>query len=182
MQNTNRHAQSLYNSLLKYADKQAADEFASKFPLSKSAVFERKFEWAKDICAYLESEFDEETIKTIRMDCACGPSAERMGKLKRLYSTSRSLTEFMEKYNRENPDSTVWCEGDTLFFSYPVCYCPCVKRTDKPISKTWCYCTLGYTKRLFDYTFGCDTDVELMETVKTGGSRCLMKIARKQES
>ena len=176
MQNSNRHAQNLYNSLLNHKEKQTADELASNYPLSKSAVSQKKFRWAEDICRFLESRYDERTIQAIRMDCACGPSPERMKKLKRLYTASPGLEEFAEKYNKADLGSTVWREGNALLLSYPVCYCPCVKRTDKPLSKTWCYCTLGYTKRLFDYVLDRETKVELLESVKTGGSRCVIKI------
>lgn len=40
------------------------------------------------------------------------------------------------------------------------------------IPKQWCYCTLGYTKQLFDYVLSSQVNVELIESIKAGGSRC----------
>lgn len=173
---TNLQAIRLYKSIERNIGKAAADDFAEKLPLSKSATFERKFKWAKDVCEYLESTYSRDDIKKIRMDCACGPSKQQMDDLKALFLSSNSLKEFAEKSSCEY--YSIWCEDDTLFLSYPRCYCSCVKRSSETLSEAWCMCTLGYTKRFFDYALNCDTRIELIESVKTGGSRCVIKITK----
>ncbi len=80
------------------------------------------------------------------MDCACGPSKGHMDDMKKLFNSSKSLEEFSKSINEVNIGASSWCEGQELFFSYPTCYCSCVKKINKPLSKTWCFCTLGYTK------------------------------------
>jgi len=176
---TNLHAIRLYNSIANNIGKAAADDFAKNLPLSKSATFERKFKWAVDVCKYLENKYSRGDIKKIRMDCACGPSEKQMNDLRALFLSSKNLTEFAEKYSNDN--HSLWCEDDTLYFSYPRCYCSCVKRMNKPLSNTWCMCTLGYTKRLFDFALNCETSVELIESVKTGSNRCVIKIMKEVE-
>lgn len=173
----NPNAQRFYDSLIKHAGIQYAERIKN-LSLSQTASDKKKFEWAEDICSTLEKEFDKNTIKSIRMDCACGPSKDRMEEMKKLYNSAESLEEFAKHINEANIGATSWCEGQELFFSYPTCYCSCVKRIDKPLSKTWCYCTLGYTKRMFDYVLGYNTDVDLIESIKTGGSSCIMKISK----
>ncbi|MDF2684899.1 MAG: hypothetical protein K0S55_80 [Clostridia bacterium] len=184
---SNPQAQHLYDSIHKNIGQQAADDFACCFPLSKSADFEKKFKWAEKVCRMLEEKYDDETIKTIRIACSCSPSQGRMDEVKQLYTAAGSLNEFAESYNKTISGSKIWSEGEALFFSYPTCYCSCVKRMDKQLSKTWCYCTLGYTKKMFDYVLNCDCnaftecDVELIESIKMGDSRCVMKITRKEK-
>jgi hypothetical protein len=171
----NLHAQRLYDSLIKHIDIQSAERINS-LSLSQTASDKKKFAWAQDICTALENSFDEKTIRSIRMDCACGPSQSRMDEMKMLYNSTKGLEEFTKRLNEANIGVTAWCEDQELFFSYPTCYCSFVKRINKPLSKTWCYCTLGYTKRMFDYVLGCNTVVELIESIKTGGNRCVIKI------
>lgn len=167
----------LYESVQANVSKEAADKMAETVYLSKSADFKRKFKWANDVCTYLESNFDNSQIKQIRMGCSCIPPPKYMDAVKKLYESSNNVNEFCEKYNAEYAEKhSVWNEGETLFFSYPHCLCDCVQRINEPISKTWCLCTLGYTKKLFDYVLETDTEVELLESIKTGGSRCVMKI------
>ncbi|MDD4496044.1 MAG: DUF6144 family protein [Eubacteriales bacterium] len=184
-QMTHRYAIHVYNNIKEIFGQTAADEFAQKFSLSKSADYIRKFKWAKDICNYLECKYTPEQIKTLRMSCACHPGDKEKENTKRIYDEAENLDEFCENYNREyTGHHLVWHEGNAiengaaLFFSYPTCYCTCVKRVNEPISPTWCLCTLGYTKDLFDYVLGYDTEVELIESIKTGGSRCVMRITR----
>jgi hypothetical protein len=43
-------------------------------------------------------------------------------------------------------------------------------------SITWCQCTTGYSKVLFEQAFGCPVDVTLLKSVKMGDDVCLMKI------
>lgn len=184
-QMTNVQGIKIRNRIEAVFGKADADEFASALPLSKSADYIRKFKWAKDVCNYLESKYTPEQIKMLRMSCSCHPGDKEKENTKRLYNESENLDEFCEKYNREYGNiHPVWQEGNAiengadLFFSYPTCYCSCVKRVNEPISATWCICTLGYAKELFDYALGGETRVELLESVKTGGKRCVIRIMR----
>jgi predicted hydrocarbon binding protein len=174
--NDNPHATRLYDSIVKHAGQVAAEEIAQQRPLSKSADLDKKFLWTEAICAALENSFDENTVKQIRMDCACGPEMGKINNLKTLYQSCSGMAEFAEKVCKLNQGYTVECEDDTLFLIYPQCYCSCVKRINKPVSRTWCYCTLGYTKRMFEHILDHEVDVELIESVKTGGDVCRIKI------
>ena len=172
----NPHSVRLYDSIRKHADEETAEKITHKMPLSKSADIEKKFAWAESICADLESTFDEDTIREIRMECACGPTMGKRAKLKRIFQASSDLDDFVANVNKLNPGFTLEYAEDMLFLIYPCCYCPCVKRIDKPISKTWCYCTLGYTQKLFEHILDCKVDVALIESVKAGGDLCKIQI------
>lgn len=178
-QSTNAQAIRLCDSIEKNVGKADAEDFATKFPLSKFANFQRKFIWANDICKYLEDKYSPQEIKKIRIDCSCNPSKKEMENTRWLYTEATDLDEFVENYNREYAGQhSIWYEGGELFFSYPACYCSCVKRVSETLPETWCLCTLGYTKKLFDYVFECDTAVELIESIKMGGNRCVVKITK----
>jgi hypothetical protein len=174
----NPHAIRLYDSLCANADKSLAEEFAHKFPLSKSADFERKFKWASDVCEYLERNFDDDAICNIREACNCDNGASKAIKMKAYLRNSTGLTDFAERFNSKETYARLETQGESLLFIYPVCYCSCVKRVNKPISKTWCYCTLGYTKALFEKVFGHPVDVVLLESIKTGGNKCVIKVTK----
>lgn len=166
----------LYQSIEKHVDKDKAERVTSNRPLSKSASYAKKFEWAEGMCADLEKEFDEETIRKIRMDCACGPSAGAISKLKKLYKSSSDMQDFVDRSNKLDQGFTLQYEGNSLVLIYPQCYCPCVKRVDKLLSKTWCYCTVGYTRNMFENVLDRKVEVELIESVKMGGKECMIKM------
>lgn len=174
---TNIQGINVQNAIEKQLGKAAADEFVAKLPLSKSADYLRKFKWAKDVCDYLEDSYTPDEVKAVRFSCSCMPPEDKIAKIRQLYENAKDLDAFAEAFEREyNGTNLLWHEGETLFFGYPTCYCSCVKRVKDTLPKTWCLCTLGYTKKLFDAVLGCDTVVELIESIKTGGSRCVMKI------
>jgi len=174
--NDNPHAVRLYQSILNRVGGDAADRVADKMPLSKSADFQKKFVWAEAVCAELEREFDGDTVRKIRMGCACGPETGKLGKLKKAYQSAAGLSDFSETANKLNLGFTISYENGGLFLIYPQCYCSCVKRVEKPVSKSWCYCSLGYAKRAFEYVLDRSIEVELIESVKTGGKVCRIKI------
>lgn len=178
-QMTNVNAIKIYNKIAKVFGTVDAEEFAAKLSLSKSADYLCKFKWAKDVCNYLDGKYTPEEIKELRMSCSCHPGDNEKANTKRIFDKAGSLDEFCEAYNREYArQHPVWHEGETIFFSYPTCYCSCVKRVSETLPLTWCLCSLGYTKDLFDYVLSCDSEVELIESIKLGDSRCVMKITR----
>jgi hypothetical protein len=158
--------------------KKTAADIIKGIPLSNSATDEDYFKWAENMCSELESKFDDHMIKQIRMGCACGPTQDHMEKLRQLFFATKNVEEFARKYNMGNYGSTIQLEGETIYFSYPACYCSLVNKIDRPISKTFCYCSLGYAKKMFEYALGHKVNVELLESIKTGGSKCLMRIER----
>jgi len=172
----NPHSERLYQSLLTHTDEATAAQIAHHIPLSKSADFKKKFAWAEDVCQSLMARFDDETIRAIRMDCACSPEMGKIGSLQKLYAKSSDLDDFAAKANAHSQGFTIRHENDALFLCYSECYCSCVKRVDKEVPVSWCYCTLGYTKKMFTHILGRAVGVELIESVKTGGRQCIIKV------
>ncbi len=172
----NPHSVRLYDSLFKHLGKETAERIAHKIPLSNSADARKKFIWAESISADLEKELDDETIKLIRMDCACGPDAGKISTLKKVYQSSTGLQDFAEKASGLKQGFELEYKDQSLHLFYPQCYCSCVKRIQQPISKAWCYCTLGYTKKMFEAILERPVEALLLDSVKMGGKHCIIKI------
>ena len=51
-----------------------------------------------------------------------------------------------------------------------------LRNVSKLETNTWCQCTTGYSKVIFEKAFGCEVYVELLKSVKMGDDICLMKI------
>jgi predicted hydrocarbon binding protein len=71
-------------------------------------------------------------------------------------------------------------EKDPTLKRYFACHCPLVRtaiRDGMPrIPSIFCYCSGGFTKLAFDIIFGQPTEVELLESVLKGDSRCRFAI------
>ena len=174
------HVQRLYDSISANVGKEAADEFAATFPLSKSADKERRFKWAEDVCIYLENHFDDNSACTIRQQCNCDYGITKAAEIRTMLKRTGTLEEFAERYNTLQRGGKIQIEGDSLLYIFPKCYCSCIKHVDKPISKIWCYCSLGFVHSMFGQALDSEVEVELMETIKSGSSRCVFRIRKKE--
>lgn len=173
--NDNPQALRFLASMAKHGEQAAGERFAEEHPLGKSADISKRSAWAKDLCGFLNDRYDEETVKAIRMDCACGPYAIN-GKLKALYEKSDGPADFVKKVNELDPGFSLEYDGTSYYVVYPQCYCSCVKRTDGQLPKAWCYCTLGYSRRMFETILGKETEGELLSSIKAGDTVCRIRI------
>lgn len=131
--------------------------------------------WVKSTMSRLENCFNRSAVKQIRMNCQCGYGmAEKLGLLKELVASSSSIDEFgsLEKAKAAG----MFCTDGELYLQFSFCPCPMLADVDKLDTYTWCQCTTGYSKVLFEEAFGCEVDVELLKSIKVGDEICLMKI------
>ena len=131
--------------------------------------------WVKNTMKRLEHHFDEEMVKKIRRNCQCGYAMdEKYALLKELLASSANPEEFTN--NEKAKSAGLSWSDNQLFLQFLFCPCPMVAEVDRLESKTWCQCTTGYSKVLFEKAFGCEVEVELLKSIKTGDEICLMSI------
>ncbi len=177
MKNDNAHALRLVQGLRQIAGEAAAQCFAQELPLSKSADVGRKFQWARSACAWLEEHFDEETVRAIRRECRCNDGRAIADKLLRYLKRNASLREAVEDFDRcETFASLEYVTENSLLLCYPACCCACVKRAPGELSRAWCLCTLGNAEAIFRAVLGETVRVALVESIKTGGERCVIRV------
>ena len=131
--------------------------------------------WVKYTMKRLEERFDGPTVKRIRMNCQCGYGMdEKFALVKELFDASSSLEEFA---NHDKAKAAgLFSKDGELYLQFPFCPCPMLAEVDRLETKTWCQCTTGYSKVLFEKVFGCKVDVELLQSIKMGDQVCLMRI------
>ena len=131
--------------------------------------------WVKSTMKRLEERFDGPTVKRIRMNCQCGYGMdEKFALVKELFDASSSLEEFAN-HDKAKAAGLSSKDGE-LYLQFPFCPCPMLAEVDRLETKTWCQCTTGYSKVLFEKVFGCKVDVELLQSIKMGDQLCLMRI------
>ena len=177
MKNDNSHSIRLVESLRKNISDAMANTLEDKFPLSKSATIEKKFNWAVSVCHYLEENLELNEIINVRRDCRCNDGKSIANKLLKYLDTTKSILDFVNAFNdNESFAKLEYLCDNKLLFCYPECYCACVKRIPEELSKTWCYCTLGNAEGIFKEVFKKDVTITLIESIKTGGKQCVMEV------
>jgi len=131
--------------------------------------------WIKTLMESLDSAVDEEVLVRVLENCGrnCIPSSF-VEKVKELRNDSEDLDDFLDKL------SEVWPhlerEGDEIYAVYDKCYCPLVEDFSNKLSRSFCYCSIGWTKELFESALGRYVKVEFLKSVKQGDSFCKFRI------
>lgn len=131
--------------------------------------------WVKSTMRRLENNFSDKTVKEIRMHCQCGYGMnDRLELLKQLLKLSSNMDEFGNSDKAKS--AGLYCENGELYLQFHFCPCPMLAEVDRLETSTWCQCTTGYSKILFEKAFQCEVEVELLKSIKMGDEKCLMKI------
>lgn len=188
-------AERLYENILRISDENTARDIAFSLELDHNASAEQRAAWVHRVIEKLEARFDAATIKNIRLGCYCDEE-EAAGKcrdtgyicadkalfakvsawLRGLYVASNTLEEFVQKANDENLGWYV--QDGELYTKFFECECPMLEAVGQLPTFTWCYCTAGYGKRLFEEVFDYPVDVEILQSIRQGNEFCLMKVTR----
>lgn len=165
--------QVLYDAIKAESDAELAHEVV--YGSGQQEHAETNPAWVKSAMHRLESQFTSETTKKIRMNCQCGYGMdEKVALVKALKSSAANLEEFA---NSEKAKAAgLICKDGELYLQFGFCPCPMLAEVDKLETSTWCQCTTGYSKVLFEKAFACEADVELLKSIKMGDDICLMKI------
>jgi len=163
----------IFEAVRNQSDAETAQEIV--YGKEERAKSENDADWVKSTMHRLENRFDKDTTKLIRMNCQCGYGMdEKLTLLNELKAAASNMEEFG---NADRAKAAgMYCEDSILYLQFPFCPCPMLAEVDKLETYTWCQCTTGYSKVLFEQVFGCTVDVELLKSIKTGDDICLMSI------
>lgn len=165
--------QVIYSAVERSSDSETAKEIV--YGKDGAYCAENNPEWVKSTMKRLEDHFDKAQVKKIRMGCQCGYGMdEKLALVKELIGSSSSMEEFGNL--KKARDSGLFSKEGELYLQFLFCPCPMLAEVDRLDTDTWCQCTAGYSKVLFEKAFGCDVDVELLKSIKKGDEICLMKI------
>ena len=189
---TDKHpeAYKLFKNIEKFSCTKTAENIAFGMDFPACASKQQCAEWVKYISSGLEENFDEPTIKKIRQSCYCrdgGNLEENKRGLKEIYADSKNIYDFVEKVNKyvekiSGQNAGWYIQNGYLFTKYFDCSCPMLDSIEILPTKTWCHCTAGLCKEIFDAVFSFEVDAEIIESLKMGDKHCLIKISNKDGS
>ncbi len=132
--------------------------------------------WIVWLIAALDEYVDEE-IKTNILEQSgrqC-QSESFVKKARKIYEKSEDIDEFLEKFR--NVYKNLHIEGDKVYIIYPKCYCPNVNKIPPgKLSATYCNCSRGWAKALFEGALGRSVEVIMEESIVKGDEQCKFRI------
>ena len=118
---------------------------------------------------------DLETKKKIMELCgeACARSDGDLEIAKRIAEETVDENEIVTRVNREIPWCGTWTRKDNIIQCTCVkCGCPLVRKKLVDLSGTFCYCSRGWVKKIFETSLKKPVNVELEKSIGLGDKIC----------
>ena len=136
----------------------------------------RTEKWISNLIEGLDNNLDEKTIAKILEQCGrqC-QSPSFIKKAKAIYEKSKNTDDFLNKLAQVYKH--LHREGNKVYIVYPKCYCPQVNKIPKgKLSGTYCNCSRGWAKALFEGATGKPVEVNMEKSIINGDDQCKCEI------
>ena len=136
----------------------------------------RNEKWITSLIDGLDKHFDEETRARVLEQCGRQCQSQNfINKAKGIYQKSKDINDFLDKLGQVYKH--LHREGDKIYIIYPRCYCSQVNKIPKgKLSWTYCNCSRGWAKALFEGALGRPVEVLRKETILNGDKQCKFQI------
>jgi hypothetical protein len=174
-------------SNLKSVETSNPDAISVETPCNEKMIFTQK--WVKRFFEIMDQQVDTKT-RTILMQangaaCAKGAYGEFAEKdPASLEEIDNTIASWQQKIGKEN----IYRSGNIVYFNYVgspkgvkisegYCLCPMIENGPATLSPTYCQCSVGYVKYMFQklITFK-PVQVELLESLRGGGKACRFRV------
>jgi hypothetical protein len=122
----------------------------------------------------LDQAVDEPTRQAIMQ--ACGRQCignSTLDKARKLAKAASGLDDLLAQLNQAHiGGGHLHHEGDVIHATYTRCYCGSVNQTKEPFSPTYCYCSCGWYRQLFETLLERPVAVELVSSIIQGDESC----------
>ena len=132
--------------------------------------------WLATLMAGLDAEVDERIRAQVMGSCgrACALHHGSIETVKTIQCNVREIDELLDELNRQK---NFWCgrwvrDGDTIYSVCEECGCPLVRAGLVELSPTFCHCSRGWVKAVFETALGSPVKVELEQAIGRGDPVC----------
>ncbi|MFN2110041.1 MAG: DUF6144 family protein [Anaerolineae bacterium] len=128
----------------------------------------------KDIMDALDQAVDEPTRQAIMQNCGrqC-ISASTLNKARKLAKATSDLDDLLAQLNQAHiGGGHLHREGGVIHGTYTRCYCGSVSHAKEPLSPTYCQCSCGWYRQLFETLLEKPVAVELVSSIIQGDESC----------
>ena len=131
--------------------------------------------WLKSFLEGFDAEGQEEIRDKVIEGCgrACFKNCGITDTVKECALAAKDTASLIEELNnRHIGGGKLALEGNTITGIYDQCYCPTMKASEGTLPESFCNCTRGWTKELFETALGRPVDVELVQSIRRGDACC----------
>jgi predicted ArsR family transcriptional regulator len=139
-------------------------------------MIDRTQKWIANLIDGLDENVDEKTTAKILEECGRQCQSESfVKKAKNIYEKSKNTDDFLKKLERIYKHLHV--DDGKVYLIYPRCYCTQVNKIPKgKLSGTYCNCSRGWAKALFEGATGKPVEVIKEKSIINGDNQCKFRV------
>jgi len=132
--------------------------------------------WLEALMTGLDAEVDEKTRAQMMESCG-RVCAVHFGSIKTAQAIKHSAKGIGDLLDKLNQQKNFWCgrwvkDGDTIYSICKECGCPLIRACLVELSPTFCDCSRGWVKAVFETLLGGPVEVELEQAIGRGDQVC----------
>ncbi len=158
--------------------------YRPKFLFSKSKISSQENQmsqkikfmhnWISDLMKNMDQHLDEkEKIKLLE---ECGRACARIHAQKEASKFKGNLEGWLGTMKKWVGAENIRKEGDVVHVMYSKCFCPLVQDAPPLMSKTYCNCSRGWLKEVFETVVTESVEVKLEDSIMKGGKQCRFSV------
>jgi predicted hydrocarbon binding protein len=126
--------------------------------------------WIENLMAAMDAHLDEGTRAALLEPCgrACAQTGA-MASAKKCQGDVDKLVATLERWIGQG---NAHRDGGVVHVVYPRCFCHLVAKGPERLPETYCLCSRGWLKEMFETVVNHAVEVALLESVKCGGEQC----------
>lgn len=157
----------LASSLLPLLGKKAA---AQEPPTDENEAFKQR--WLKSLLENMDEQFSPE--ECVRLMEANGRDCARHGAIQLAQACKGDMEKFAAAL-RQHIGFEI--DGDKIHLQYDKCFCHLVTQGPDRLPDTWCHCSVGWVKEMFETVTGNPVEVDLLQSIKRGDPVCQFTVS-----
>ncbi len=131
-------------------------------------------QWVQNLVASLDAHLDAATRRQVME--TCGRACARRGAVRAAEACQGDLDRLVTALQDWMGADGVVREGTVMRVTYPKCFCELVAESPARLPDTYCFCSCGWLKEMFETVVGQPVTVTLFESVKRGGAACRFEV------
>lgn len=127
-----------------------------------------------DLLKETEGHINQELMSMLEHRGRACISATYIKKAKDAAKNAESIDEFLD--NLTKSVRVLQREDDKVYMVYPKCYCHKLKGFKGDIPDTYCYCSVGWVREMFEQALGRPVEVKIEASIVRGDKACRLRV------
>lgn len=132
-------------------------------------------QWLIDLLKHVEGHIEESTLTRIleKRGRSC-IGTTYINKARNAAKDTKNTDEFLENLAKVFP--YLKREGEKAYVVFPKCFCHHLKGFKGDVPHSYCYCSVGWVKEMFEQALDKPVEVNIESSVLRGGKNCRLRV------